>query len=44
MMNRFKEVAADRDRELAELAAKEEAALAPPAAEEPSQPEAKTAS
>jgi DNA-directed RNA polymerase subunit beta' len=42
MMNRFKEVAADRDRELAELAAKEEAALAPP--EEPQQPEAKTGS
>ncbi len=41
MMNRFKEVAANRDRELAELAAKEEAALAPP--EQP-QPEAKTAS
>jgi DNA-directed RNA polymerase subunit beta' len=41
MMNRFKEIAADRDRELAELAAKEEAALAPPAQPEP---EAKTAS
>jgi DNA-directed RNA polymerase subunit beta' len=32
MMNRFKEVAAERDRALAELAAKEEAALAPPEA------------